>query len=49
LVTPASFAASTMRPASRAAWAPPLPVSMSTVSPDGVTNKVALPPSTSMT
>ena len=35
--------------ASRRRAAPPLPVSISTDSPDGDTNSVALPPSTSTT
>src|SRR5579872_4569326 len=48
-VTPASFMAAMMRPASRGAAAPGFPVSISTDSPDGVTNKVAFPPSTSTT
>src|SRR5271166_2937985 len=38
-----------MRPASRAAAAPALPVSINSDSPEGVTKSVALPPSTSMT
>src|SRR5215470_3321451 len=46
---PASFIASTMRPASRAAAAPALPVSISSDSREGDTNKVELPPSTSIT
>ena len=47
LLRPASLTAAMMRSASRAAAAPPLPVSMSSDSPDGDTNSVALPPSTS--
>src|SRR5437588_648368 len=38
-----------MRPASRAAAAPALPVSISSDSPEGATNKVEFPPSTSIT
>src|SRR5436309_13147915 len=48
-VTPASFAAATIRSASRTAPAPPFPESTSIDSPEGVTNRTALPPSTSTT
>ena len=46
-VMPAAVTAAMMRSASRFAAGPPLPVSINTASLDGVTNNVALPPSTS--
>src|SRR6266403_4208293 len=45
-MTPASFVAAKMRIGSRT---PGFPVSMSTDSPEGVTKRVAFPPSTSTT